>query len=218
LIQRELKAHLGQLAHSLDIGGAERRHSGIGRHPPARRRDSRAGPLGRVRGAINIQNCDLCDARPSGTGRRRGCERGAICLSPTSTGSCSTDIAQDSSRRISLRQQRFIASLRALDFVVPTKPLEFSGYRQFDLEHSQRDYTVEGEDDALQPLPAQDMQAASEAEPHRRPSQIAGYTYVHFENGYDYLTECASTSRDASRQSGSRRARHRDLSNTPIVT
>jgi len=65
-----------------------------------------------------------------------------------------------------------------------TKALEFSGYRQFDLEHSQRRHTVEGEDDALQPLPAQDMQARVRGR-NRTVARLrsAGYTYVHFENG-----------------------------------
>ena len=88
----------------------------------------------------------------------------------------------------------FIALLRALDFVVLGKSRSnFPATVNSISSTVSADYTVQGEDDALEPLPAQDMQARVRGR-NRTVARLrsAGYTYVHFENGYDYLTECAS--------------------------
>ncbi|MBR0711454.1 sulfatase-like hydrolase/transferase [Bradyrhizobium liaoningense] len=87
----------------------------------------------------------------------------------------------------------FIRSLRGLDFAVlarsrsnfPATVNSISSTASFD-------YTVESEGETLRPLPLQDMQARVRGK-NRTVARLtsAGYTYVHFENGYDYLTECA---------------------------
>lgn len=87
----------------------------------------------------------------------------------------------------------FVQSLRGLDFTVLGRSrANFPATINSISSTTSLDYTVEGEGDALRPLPMQDMQARVRGK-NRTVARLksAGYTYVHFENGYDYLTECA---------------------------
>jgi sulfatase-like protein len=87
----------------------------------------------------------------------------------------------------------FIQALAALDFVVLGKSRSnFPATVNSISSTVNSDYTVEGDGDALKPFPMETMQALVRGK-NRTVSYLssAGYTYVHFENGYDYLTECA---------------------------
>ncbi|WP_441258350.1 sulfatase [Bradyrhizobium sp. 521_C7_N1_3] len=87
----------------------------------------------------------------------------------------------------------FIRSLRGLDFAVLGKSRSnFPATVNSISSTAGFDYTVEGEGEALRPLPLQEMQARVKGKNSTVARlKSAGYTYVHFENGYDYLTECA---------------------------
>jgi hypothetical protein len=87
----------------------------------------------------------------------------------------------------------FIQSLRGLDFAVVGKSRSnFPATVNSISSTASFDYTVEGDGETLRPLPMQEMQARVRGK-NRTVTRLqsAGYTYVHFENGYDYLTECA---------------------------
>ncbi|XUJ36837.1 hypothetical protein ACQ5SK_21110 [Bradyrhizobium japonicum] len=87
----------------------------------------------------------------------------------------------------------FIQSLRGLDFAVLGKSRSnFPATVNSISSTAGLDYSVEGEGEALRPLPLQEMQARVRGKNGTVARlKAAGYTYVHFENGYDYLTECA---------------------------
>ncbi|GLR90139.1 sulfatase-like hydrolase/transferase [Bradyrhizobium iriomotense] len=87
----------------------------------------------------------------------------------------------------------FIRSLATVDFVVLGKSRSnFPATVNSISSTLNSDYTVTGEGDALKPFPIEQMEALVRGK-SRTVSRLAsaGYTYVHFENGYDYLTECA---------------------------
>jgi Sulfatase len=87
----------------------------------------------------------------------------------------------------------FIRSLAALDFVVLGKSRSnFPATVNSISSTFNSDYTVEGDGDALKAFPMEKMYPMVKGK-NRTVSRLAsaGYTYVHFENGYDYLTECA---------------------------
>ena len=114
----------------------------------------------------------------------------------------------------------FIRSLRGLDFTVLAKSRSnFPATVNSISSTVSFDYTVEGEGEALRPLPLQDMRARVRGKNHTVARLTsAGYTYVHFENGYDYLTECAPDEPRCVRGNvGLDELDIAILSNTPIV-
>jgi Sulfatase len=87
----------------------------------------------------------------------------------------------------------FIRSLAALDFVVlGNSRSNFPATVNSISSTVNSDYTVEGDGDALKAFPMEKMYPMVKGR-NRTVFRLAsaGYTYVHFENGYDYLTECA---------------------------
>ncbi|MGV7215612.1 sulfatase-like hydrolase/transferase [Bradyrhizobium sp. UFLA05-112] len=114
----------------------------------------------------------------------------------------------------------FIRSLAALDFVVLGKSRSnFPSTVNSISSTLNSDYTVTGEGDALEPLAVETMQAIVRGK-SRTVSRLttAGYNYVHFENGYDYLTECAPDAPKCVRGNlGLDELDIAILSNTPIV-
>jgi hypothetical protein len=115
---------------------------------------------------------------------------------------------------------RFVRSLAALDFAVLGKSRSnFPATVNSVSSTVSRDYTIDGEGDALKPLPKEDMRARVRGR-NVTVSRLksAGYTYVHFENGYDYLTECAPDEPHCVRGNlGLDELDIAILSNTPII-
>jgi sulfatase-like protein len=81
------------------------------------------------------------------------------------------------------------------------------------------DYTVRADNEGIEPFPIQDMYPIVRGQ-SRAVARLksAGYHYVHFENGYDYLTECdAAEPRCVRGNLGLDELDTAILSNTPII-
>ncbi|WP_249158588.1 sulfatase [Bradyrhizobium jicamae] len=86
----------------------------------------------------------------------------------------------------------FVRQLSALDFVVlGNSRANFPATVNSISSTLNMDYTVQRDSEGLRPLDLLDMQLIVKGQ-SRTVSKLKamGYTYVHFENGYDYLTAC----------------------------
>lgn len=198
LIQRELKAHLGPLAPLAWV--AATLGSGIVALAAVRNRD--AVTIALVLSAAfaapsvaRIATFAMREVPARATASDPGGTREHFARSPNIywivlDGYPRQDVLAEDFR---FDNEGFLQSLRGLDFAVlgrsrsnfPATINSISSTASFD-------YTVEGDGETLRPLPMQDMQARVRGK-NRTVARLksAGYTYVHFENGYDYLTECA---------------------------
>jgi hypothetical protein len=114
----------------------------------------------------------------------------------------------------------FIQSLDALDFTVLGKSRSnFPATINSISSTVNTDYTVEGEGERLKPVAMEQMYPMVRGT-NRTVSRLktAGYSYVHFQNGYDSLTACASDAPRCVRGNfGLDEMDVAILSNTPII-
>jgi len=114
----------------------------------------------------------------------------------------------------------FIRSLTSLGFTVLDRSLSNFPATVYSISGTlSMDYTVRASGDGVEPLSLKEMYAIVRGK-SRTTSTLrgAGYNYVHFENGYDYLTQCdTSEPRCVRGNVGLDELDTAILSNTPII-
>lgn len=114
----------------------------------------------------------------------------------------------------------FLQTLGKLDFTVLERSFSNFPITAYSISSTlTMDYTVRTSGDEIQPIPINDLYPVIEGK-GRVVSRLkaAGYNYVHFENGYDYLTRCAmGEPRCVRGKEGLNELDVAILSNTPII-
>ncbi len=114
----------------------------------------------------------------------------------------------------------FLDSLKSLRFKVVERGLSNFPVTMNSVSSTlNMDYTVRSDGGVLHPFPATELYSIVKGKSRTVSSlEELGYNYVHFENGYDYLTKCAETERRCIR--GNKNLDEQDvaiLSNTPLI-
>ena len=114
----------------------------------------------------------------------------------------------------------FLQSLETMGFKVLEGSLSNFPITAYSISSTlSMDYTVRAIGDKIQPFPLDDLYPVIKGKgPVVSRFKAAGYSYVHFENGYDYLTKCAMDEpRCVHGKEGLSELDVAILSNTPII-